>query len=147
MIDCQKKRTESARKLVDIDMTSMVDVTFLLLIFFMVTASFNMQKSIEIPRHQSETNGDAIDDTVDKVSLQVDQHGSFLLMTPHWELQTPGKHQLTAALKTATAESSKPLQLSVEVHELAKLEALVAALDAGTSAGFADIRVTQFDHL
>ena len=31
----------------DLDMTPMVDVTFLLLIFFMVTASFTLQKSIE----------------------------------------------------------------------------------------------------
>jgi biopolymer transport protein ExbD len=147
VIDCQQKRTLSARKPVDIDMTTMVDVTFLLLIFFMVTASFHLQKSIEIPRQQSETEGIVTDQPEEKVNLQVDQHGSFLVMTPHWELQTPGKQKLTAALRTAAAESSQPLQLSVEVHELAKLEALVAALDAGTTAGFADIRVTQYDQL
>ena len=33
----------------EMDMTPMVDVTFLLLIFFMVTAAFTMQKSFEIP--------------------------------------------------------------------------------------------------
>jgi len=32
-----------------LDMTPMVDVTFLLLIFFMVTAAFALQKSIQIP--------------------------------------------------------------------------------------------------
>ena len=31
----------------ELDMTPMVDVTFLLLIFFMVTASFTLQKSLE----------------------------------------------------------------------------------------------------
>jgi biopolymer transport protein ExbD len=147
VMDVRRNQTGRVRRIADVDMTTMVDVTFLLLIFFMLTASFNLQKSIEFPRQQSENNGPAIDPREDKVSLQVDQHGSFLLMTPHWELQTPGKHKLTAALKTATAESSTPLQLSVEVHEQAKLKALVAALDAGAAAGFADIRVTQFDHL
>jgi len=33
----------------ELDMTPMVDVTFLLLIFFMVTASFTLQKSIPQP--------------------------------------------------------------------------------------------------
>ena len=33
----------------DMDMTPMVDVTFLLLIFFMVTAAFSLQKSLQIP--------------------------------------------------------------------------------------------------
>ena len=33
----------------EMDMTPMVDVTFLLLIFFMVTAAFSLQKSIEVP--------------------------------------------------------------------------------------------------
>ena len=39
----------SGRELDDsgLDMTPMVDVTFLLLIFFMITASFSMQKSLE----------------------------------------------------------------------------------------------------
>src|SRR5512146_2340419 len=32
-----------------LDMTPMVDVTFLLLIFFMVTAAFALQRSIQIP--------------------------------------------------------------------------------------------------
>ncbi len=33
----------------ELDMTPMVDVTFLLLIFFMVTAAFTMQKSFQVP--------------------------------------------------------------------------------------------------
>ena len=32
-----------------LDLTSMVDVTFLLLIFFMLTASFTVQKTFEVP--------------------------------------------------------------------------------------------------
>src|SRR5688572_20269137 len=38
-------REKSAPQEAEMDMTPMVDVTFLLLIFFMVTASFTMQKS------------------------------------------------------------------------------------------------------
>ncbi|MCA9056722.1 MAG: biopolymer transporter ExbD, partial [Planctomycetaceae bacterium] len=36
-------------ELEEMDLTPMVDVTFLLLIFFMITASFNLQKHVEMP--------------------------------------------------------------------------------------------------
>ena len=68
-------------------------------------------------------------------------------MTPQWEQETLGKQRLITTLKRATAESSETLRLSVQVHELARLNALVDVLDAGTTAGFAEIQVTQVDYL
>ncbi len=41
----------------EMDLTPMVDVTFLLLIFFMVTASFSLQKAIEVPPPDPEQEG------------------------------------------------------------------------------------------
>lgn len=41
----------------ELDLTPMVDVTFLLLIFFMITASFSTQKSIEIPPPEPDQQG------------------------------------------------------------------------------------------
>lgn len=136
------------RKSDSVDMTSMVDVTFLLLIFFMVTASFNLQKSIEMPRQQTDLAGMPTDEPeMDAVSVQVDSRGSFLVMTPQWEQETLGKQQLITTLKRVTAESNESLRLSVQVHELAQLNALVDVLDAGATAGFAAVTVTQVDHL
>ena len=136
------------RKSVSVEMTSMVDVTFLLLIFFMVTASFNLQKSIEMPRQQTAGDGIPPDEPeLAVVTVQVDQRGSFLVMTPQWEQETLGKQQLITTLKRATAESTETLRLSVQVHELARLNALVDVLDAGTTAGFAEVQVTQVDYL
>ena len=42
-------RPENSTPRDELDMTPMVDVTFLLLIFFMVTASFSLQKSLPVP--------------------------------------------------------------------------------------------------
>lgn len=41
----------------EMDLTPMVDVTFQLLIFFMVSASFSLQKSIEVPTPDPESKG------------------------------------------------------------------------------------------
>lgn len=136
------------RKSDSVEMTSMVDVTFLLLIFFMVTASFSLQKSIELPSQQSDVAGWEVEQIdAEAVTVQVDPRGCFFVMTPRWEQETLGKQQLTSALKRAAAESSPARRLSVQVDERAQLSALVDVLDAGTTAGFAAVRVTQVDHL
>lgn len=132
----------------DVDMTSMVDVTFLLLIFFMVTASFNLQKSIAVPPQRSDLPGNPIDDPQQtRITVQVDERGSFLVMTPGWEFEALGKQKLIATLKRAVTESSEGTSVHVQVHELARLEALVVVLDAAATVGLTDVQVTQVDYL
>ena len=133
----------------EMDMTPMVDVTFLLLIFFMVTAAFSLQKSIEMPRQQTDAPSTSVQEEeveeLEMVELQVDEFGSFLVMAPEWERETPGKQNLISALKEAIAGSSDGMRLVVKVHELAKLKSLVDAMDAGTIAGYAQLEVTQVE--
>jgi biopolymer transport protein ExbD len=133
----------------ELDMTPMVDVTFLLLIFFMVTASFSLQKSIEMPRQQTDAPSTSTTDEepeeLDQVELQVDEFGSFLVLAADWERETPGKQNLITALKESLTAGSDGTRLAVKVHELAKLQALVDAMDAGTIAGFTQIEVTQVE--
>ncbi|QDT02440.1 Biopolymer transport protein ExbD/TolR [Rubripirellula lacrimiformis] len=133
----------------EMDMTPMVDVTFLLLIFFMVTAAFSLQKSIEMPRQQTDapsTNSDPEEtEDLDMVELQVDEYGSFLVMAPDWERETPGKQNLISTLKEASGNNNDGMRLVIKVHEMAKLHALVDAMDAGTIAGYAQLEVTQVE--
>ena len=48
------RMSKGKREEEEMDMTPMVDVTFLLLIFFMVTAAFSVQKVIEVPAPQEQ---------------------------------------------------------------------------------------------
>ena len=137
------------RKEDELDMTPMVDVTFLLLIFFMVTASFSLQKSMSMPRQQSDLPSSApIEDPPeepDMVTVQVDEFGSFLVMASDWERETPGKQNLISALREAIAPFSGAVTLSIEVHEEAKLKFLVDCMDAGAICSFAEVKITQVD--
>ncbi len=137
------------RKEEELDMTPMVDVTFLLLIFFMVTASFSLQKSIEMPRQQTDqASSNPIDEEPEEketVTVQIDEYGSFLVLAADWERETPGKQNLIRALKEAIGESNVAVRLAVEVHESAKLQALVDVMDAGTVCGYAELQVTQVE--
>ena len=133
----------------EMDMTPMVDVTFLLLIFFMVTAAFSLQKSINMPRQQTDAPSTSVieeeSEDLDMVELEVDEFGAFLVMAPDWERETPGKQNLTSALREAIAGNKDGMRLAIKVHEMAKLRFLVDAMDAGTIAGFAELEVTQVE--
>jgi biopolymer transport protein ExbD len=133
----------------ELDMTPMVDVTFLLLIFFMVTASFSLQKSIQMPRQHSDlASTQPIDnptDSLNPIQLNVYENGGFLVLTPDWQRETPGKQDLISVLNQAVGANNNDLRLDIKVHENAKLRTLVDAMDAGTIAGFAAIEVTEVD--
>lgn len=133
----------------ELDMTPMVDVTFLLLIFFMVTAAFSLQKSIRMPRQQTDAPSTAVveeeKDELDMVEIQIDDRGGFLVIAPDWERETPGKQNLITALKEAIAGNQDGMRLIIKVHELARLRMLVDAMDAGTIAGYAELEVTQVE--
>ncbi|MFG0255318.1 MAG: ExbD/TolR family protein [Rhodopirellula sp. JB053] len=127
------------------DMTPMVDVTFLLLIFFMVTASFSMQKSIAMPRQQSDrASTRPIEDVpleLQTIEVQIDQHGGFLVLATDWQREVIGKQSLVATIKAAAHADPRSTQLIAKVHESAKLQFLVDCLDAASIAEIAKTKV------
>ncbi|TWU01475.1 biopolymer transporter ExbD [Neorhodopirellula pilleata] len=144
LVPPRKKREDG-----ELDMTPMVDVTFLLLIFFMVTASFSLQKSIQMPRQSSDlpsmSNVEEETEELDPVELEIDESGAFLVLAPEWERETPGKQNLITALKESIGDNRDGMKLDIKVHENAKLQMLVDGMDAGTIAGFTQIQVTEVD--
>ncbi len=133
----------------ELDMTPMVDVTFLLLIFFMITAAFSLQKSVESPRQQSDAPSSAPQEQdpeeQDVVTVQINELGTFLVLAADWERETPGKQNLILALRDARGDPNNPAKLMIEVHEMARLQALVDCMDAGSTCEYNDVQVTQVD--
>ena len=139
-----KKRDES-----EMDMTPMVDVTFLLLIFFMVTASFSLQKSIPMPPQKSDapstTQIDEPEEEIDQVTLQVNEQGGYMVIAAEWEREVAGKLSLVATLQEAKLGLPGEVRLSIECHEAAQLQMLVDAMDAGAICEFSELQVTHVD--
>lgn len=140
----------------DMDMTPMVDVTFLLLIFFMITASFSVQKSIQRPAQKpDEPSTQAVeqppDENPDIVTVQVDEFNAFNIITTDWDRAAGSKQDLIVALNDAHAGDSsgnQPSKLVIQAHEDCIHAAVVAALDAGREARFESFEVStveQFD--
>ncbi len=142
----------------DMDMTPMVDVTFLLLIFFMITASFTSEKVIEEPpplADKASINArEEPEKILDTVRVQVDEFNAYTIILPGGEdRQASSKQDLLIALADArkelvTGANDDALKLSVEAHTESIHAAVVAAVDAGREKGFSSILVTvveEFD--
>jgi biopolymer transport protein ExbD len=135
----------------EMDMTPMVDVTFQLLIFFMITAAFALQKAKEIPRPDSQEPSSAVvvqeETALDRVTVRIDEFNTFLVINPDGdEEEAPSVQDLYIKLrraKTGGSTGQVPTKLRVEAHGDSLHERVVAALDAGNETGFAELELTM----
>jgi biopolymer transport protein ExbD len=133
----------------DLDMTPMVDVTFLLLIFFMVTAAFSLQKSYQVPtpddsRPTAATSLAELEEDPRYVIVRVDEYDTFHISASAWEeeQEAPSKPDLLERLRTARAAEGQPAtHLLVMASEKATHQTVIAALDAGTAVGMEDVKL------
>ena len=141
--------TPKEREEGDMDMTPMVDVTFLLLIFFMITAAFSLQKSIEIPKPEETDQAstqvqEEIEDNKDYITIIIDQFNTFRVQTADSEEEAPGKHDLLRKLRRARDEAPPdqiPNKLLVKAHGDATHGRVVMALDAGAEVGMEQVQL------
>jgi biopolymer transport protein ExbD len=133
----------------DMDMTPMVDVTFLLLIFFMITASFSSEKVFEEPPPLSDASSIQKQEPInlDNVRVQIDEYNAFTIILPGGdEREASSKQDLLIALSEARAEvatsaDDDQLKLIVEAHVECIHAAVISALDAGRDRGFTSFQV------
>ena len=119
----------------ELDMTPMVDVVFLLLIFFMVTASFTLQKSIAqppVPDNQPSTN--PIEETLDEpqyVEVIIDQFNTYRLTSKDSEeIEAPSDQEMRLRMRDMI-QSTNAKKLKITVHGDAHHQKVVTAWDAG----------------
>lgn len=127
----------------EMDMTPMVDVTFLLLIFFMVTAAFSLQKSIEVPAPKDNSPStraipEEQEEDPSSVTVQVDAYNTFHVLTSEDDWECPSEQELLMRLREAARTATKML---VKANAEAELQYVVMALDAGTEVGMEQVQL------
>lgn len=133
----------------ELDMTPMVDVTFLLLIFFMVTASFTMRKSFEQSHSQTDDPSpnvvDPVDDTQDFVEVIIDQTNTFYIRTRDTEeIEAPSDREMRDTLREAK-EIAGAQRLIIRAHVDALHSKVVKVLDMGNKVGMQKIETIVTD--
>jgi biopolymer transport protein ExbD len=153
LAELQERLEKGERAEVEMDMTPMVDVTFLLLIFFMITAAFALQKSIEVPPQDDEQAAQA--ETVDELEkdsivIRVDGDNIYWIGCPAWpeEQRAPSMLAMRAKVREARRGNEQgrgPAQMLVQAHGDSTHEYVVAALDAGSAEGMEEIRLLSYE--
>jgi biopolymer transport protein ExbD len=134
----------------EMDLTPMVDVTFLLLIFFMITAAFAVQKAISVPPVEDSEPSAAMsveDLERDSIVIRVDADNVYWVGAPRWaeEQQAVSAADMRSRLREARDDGKGPSSLLVQAHGSARHESVVAALDAGSGAGMEEIQLLSYE--
>jgi biopolymer transport protein ExbD len=136
----------------EMDMTPMVDVTFLLLIFFMVTAAFALQRSKQLPTPEEDSPSatrsiEDYEEDPNVIIVRVDSYNTFHVTAADWEQEAPSEQELLIKLREAREGSGGEMatQLLVIANGEALYERVVTALDAGAAVGMDSIKLVTVE--
>ena len=122
---------------VGINLTPLIDVVFLLLIFFMVSTTFTRetQLSIDLP----EAQGQVKESTQDQIEILIDEAGTYRVNGQG--LVDARMRTLQAAIyKISAGDTTMPMIITADAQ--AAHEDVVRAMDAAGQMGFVHLSIT-----
>lgn len=114
----------------EIDITPMLDVVFIMLIFFIVTASFVKESGIEVNRPEASTS---VAKPRANILIAINEGGEIWINKRKVE-----ESQVRANIERLHAENPQGTVV-VQADEEAKTKTLVAVMDAARAAGVYDV--------
>lgn len=124
-----KLQDDEQQDSLDINITPLIDVVFLLLIFFMVSTTFSQhsQLQIELPESTAEQQ----DKLPDVIEIAIDREGQYFLQGK--ELVNTSMDTLRKALKNLAKGGTPPVVINADAKT--PHQAVVTAMDAARKAG------------
>ena len=120
---------------VQINLTPLIDVVFLLLIFFMVSTTFDTTSQLKIQLPEASQNEEQKPPR--KLNLVIDADGNFILNSR--ELIDRRSATLKAALERALAEGMLPIVIQSDAAS--PVQSLVTAMDVVTQIGLVQVSI------
>ncbi len=130
-----------ARSEPDVNLTSLIDVVLLLLIFFMVSTSFVKQSQIAIslPAVESAT---LVEESALQIDIMITETGTYLVNGR--ELINNRPETIRNALqKVSGGDNTLPLTISADAN--AKHQHVVTAMDVAGRLGFVQINIATIN--
>ena len=120
----------------DIDLTPMLDVVFIMLIFFVVTASFVKESGLDINRPPITENQEEQQQENKNMVFQITENNEVFLAGRHIDVRS-----VRANVERAHAENPQA-KVIIEAHPKAKTNTFVLISDQAREAGITDIALT-----
>ena len=130
------------RETVDINLASLIDVVFILLLFFVVTTTFTRetQLRVDLPEAVSGTPDD--DKQAKHLDVAINSEGAFSVnnqVLPKNDLAT----LMDALQKESNGDTSLPLSISADGKT--QHQSVITAMDAAGKLGFSHLRMTTVE--
>jgi biopolymer transport protein ExbD len=125
------------REKLDINLISMIDILFVLLLFFVISTTFTRHTAVNIKL--PEANGEHADQQSNNITLNIDVAGSYYLQSADTaEPVSTQVDDLTQQLQHLAA-TAKQQPLIINADGKSPHQAVITALEAASTAGFSHI--------
>lgn len=115
----------------DVNLTPMIDVVFLLLLFFMVSTSFIRESSLKVDL--PEATGQALAEQVQPIDIVIKADGQFSINGI--TLVDASRENLSSALREAAGDNLDP-HIIISADANAEYQNIVSAMDTAQQLGF-----------
>ncbi len=130
-----KFTSRSAEEEVSINLTPLIDVVFLLLIFFMVSTTFDTTSQLKIKLPEASQNNDS--KPANRMTLLIDAKGRFFLNSR--ELANSKQATLRAALERSMEGRDLPIVIQSDADS--PVQSLVTAMDVVGQLGISQVSI------
>ncbi|NWB92845.1 ExbD/TolR family protein [Pseudomonas agarici] len=130
------------RETIDINLASLIDVVFVLLLFFVVTTTFTRETQLRVELPQAVSGAPAEDPQAKQLDIAISADGVFTVNN-----QLLAKNDLASLMQALQKESGGDTQLplSISADGKAQHQAVITAMDAAGKLGFSHLRMTTVE--
>ncbi len=130
------------RENVDINLASLIDVVFILLLFFVVTTTFTRETQLRVELPEAVSGSPAEDQQTKQLDIAISADGAFSVNN-----QLLPKNDLASVIEALQKESSGDtnLPLSISADGKTPHQAVITAMDAAGKLGFTHLRMTTVE--
>jgi len=115
----------------DVNLTPMIDVVFLLLLFFMVSTSFIRESSLKVDL--PEATGEALAEQDTPIDIVINTDGKFTINDV--VLMKPTREQLSAQLRLSVGDNTDP-HIIISADAGSEYQFIVTAMDTAQALGY-----------
>jgi len=137
-----KFRRNRQRENIDINLASLIDVVFVLLLFFVVTTTFTRETQLRVELPEAASAERAPGDEGKLVEITISAEGVYSVnnhLLPKSDLAT-----LSEAIERESGGDNK-LPLAISADGKTPHQAVVTAMDAAGKLGFSQLRMTTVE--